>query len=1381
MSTGDNEDHDLLPERIYAAFRDRLKRGENTDFAALCARYPALAGELRKLHGCQETVVLPSSAPSPALLELNAAAAPPMPPAADRYAERRHLARGGMGVIYSVWDRLLHRTLAMKAIRQKDAPGAGTPAADAHVLARFMREAEITARLDHPGVVPIHDLGVDAEGHVFFTMRLVKGKNLASIMRQARHDRRTWPQTRVIDLIVKVCETVAYAHSRNVIHRDLKPENIMVGAFGETYVMDWGLAKLRSPADKAAVETRAAADETVRLSQAGDPSSGRGSGGSAEETEMGCVLGTAFYMPPEQAAGRIDKLDERSDIYSVGAILYELLSGQRPYAESSRSPTFDEVIDAVLIGPPRSITEINPRVPSELAAICEKAMARGQAQRYQSMREMADDLRAYLENRVVRAYQTGAWAELKKWVKRNRGLAVASTLVLLASMTGLLGVVGVQSWANVRLSRANDDILAANSKIVEESNLKETALKQKTVALQTAESERRRAEGLYLAHQATDIVGKNPGLALLLGIEAHRRHPGYESNSALLAALGSHHELRTMYGHRRAIRTVQLSRDGKKLVTASDDKTAAIWDVASGEPIAWLLGHSGGVCQAAFSPDGRLVATASFDNTAALWDAETGQRLHHLRGHTELVTHAAFSSDSRTLATASADGNVRLWNTETGDQRTLLAGHKQTVFWVEFSPDDTLLATASTDGTARVWNAASGESRSLEGHLGGVSRALFTPDGKQVVTAAWLSTPATTNGGTPVPVASTETRIRVFDAATGELQQSLEHSAVVRSLALSSSGRLAAAGGADGSVSIWNLPEARLSHRRQTSAAAVGALTFGPDETMLAAGNEAGEIWLLNSITGELSGELRGHTGIIGDLAFTADGHLLSVSGDQTVRKWNAKPIGECPPAAAGSKEATIAISDDESRLLVAPRGGNAIGLYRFPDAAPIASLRHDARIVQAVFSPGGRAIATLSESGDIRVWSAEDGTLRHSLNDHGINFVVFRDDDRLVGRSDMERTVFVWSALDGSLVRRLALPDWEYLQSSPDGRFVSAFNLAGRSAEVWDIDRGRRSMLLEAGSDVLAGSRFSADGAIFATASPQPRLWETTTGRLIAELEGAGESNLIAFSGDQRICVTHGWQTVARTWSTESGNRLAELEGLEATSTTILTGHTGERVMVVSSDGRSRLWDGRHGRMLQLLGEHEDAVAMGKFSGDDRLLLTLNRGKDHVVIWDAQRGERLALLNSGRTTFSEVALAASGEWFVTSYSDAGARVWPVAAATVAESRASRVLTPDERDTYHVGTDAQRSQDRLEWRAKAVGGFFAIASKSLALRTNDDAIRAILTDRLDEFLKSVPGKTPRARLAALQKVEGIINQQGGDAPIVTIVLADARKKLGTQE
>lgn len=199
---------------------------------------------------------------------------------------------------------------------------------------------------------------------------------------------------------------------------------------------------------------------------------------------------------------------------------------------------------------------------------------------------------------------------------------------------------------------------------------------------------------------------------------------------------------------------------------------------------------------------------------------------------------------------------------------------------------------------------------------------------------------------------------------------------------------------------------------------------------------------------------------------------------------------------------------------------------------------------------------------------------------------------------------------------------------------------------------------------------------------------------------------------------------------------------------------------------------------MLQLLGDQEGAIVKGAFSGDDRLLLTLNRGHNRVLIWDARNGERLAALDSGLEEFYDVSLAASGKWFVTSCSDASARIWPVAPSADAAARLSRLLTPDERDTYHVGTDAQRSADRLEWSTKAVGGFFATASRSLTRGTNGEVVRAILADRLTELLKSVPTKSSQARLAALEKVERIANQQGGAAPMVKLVLADAYQKHG---
>jgi serine/threonine protein kinase len=236
MPISSRKDYDPTPRQLYEAF---LGRGESADFLDLCENYPQYAEELRELHGEQQTVAqrLVSSVAS---RNHQPGSATTIAPEVTRYGRRHRLGRGGMGVVYDVWDKLLRRHLAMKIVRQQDAQGSDAPV-DPHVVARFVREAEITARLDHPGVVPIHDLGVDESGHVFFTMRLIQGQSLAAVIKQARQGLDRWSQTRVVEVIVKVCDTVAFAHTRGVTHRDLKPDNIMIGAFGETYVVDWGL------------------------------------------------------------------------------------------------------------------------------------------------------------------------------------------------------------------------------------------------------------------------------------------------------------------------------------------------------------------------------------------------------------------------------------------------------------------------------------------------------------------------------------------------------------------------------------------------------------------------------------------------------------------------------------------------------------------------------------------------------------------------------------------------------------------------------------------------------------------------------------------------------------------------------------------------------------------------------------------------------------------------------------------------------------------------------------------------------------------------------------------------------------------------------------
>ncbi len=403
-----------------------------------------------------------------------------------RYKVEGEVARGGMGAILRVWDADLRRHLAMKvALAKGDAPASGpTPRIDTRLLSRFLEEAQVTGQLDHPGIVPVHELGLDQDGRVYFTMKLVKGRDLKAIFDLVFAEQEGWNETRALGVILKACEAMAYAHAKGVIHRDLKPANVMVGNFGEVYVMDWGVARVASRKDEHDLRVKANASGFLTSLRTERRTEREGLSDSPIVTMDGDVVGTPAYMPPEQARGEIQNLSSRSDVYSIGALLYHLLARTPPYSELSGPRVSNHTVLArVLDGPPRRLREIRAEIPAELIAICEKAMARDASERYADTLALAEDLRAYLEHRVVRAHRTGAWAEAAKWIERNRALAAS----LAAGIVVLLAGGIVVAAKNVALSRANTTIRSQVVSLDAEKKEAETSR-------QTAETRRQEAE-----------------------------------------------------------------------------------------------------------------------------------------------------------------------------------------------------------------------------------------------------------------------------------------------------------------------------------------------------------------------------------------------------------------------------------------------------------------------------------------------------------------------------------------------------------------------------------------------------------------------------------------------------------------------------------------------------------------------------------------------------------------------------------------------------------------------------------------------------------------------------------------------------------------------
>ncbi len=404
-------------ERTYAAWRLQAEaQGSTESFEALCAAHAELADELRALHADHGVLGGLARAAGVGTIEdervLRAQAAQARQDLArlgavgGRYEIGKELGRGGMGSVHEARDLLLERVVACKRIAD--------PAAAARLLPLFRREMRIAARLSHAAVAGIHDAGVDADGRAYFTMPLIRGRNLSEVYRQVARGEEGWSVVRVVAILSQVAEAMAYVHAQGVVHRDLKPGNIRVGEYGEVHVMDWGIAKL--------------ADDVAGGAESGAPRQAENSGGA----------GTPPYMSPEQwRSGGV--VGPASDVYALGVMLYELLAGRPPFHEAGE----ERIQTAVLwrrmqAGPPEPIQTVARAQPAELCSICEKAMERDRDRRYPDCSALAADLRAFLEGRVVAAHEAGTWAETRKWVRRNKALASAVGAAIVASLIGVL-------------------------------------------------------------------------------------------------------------------------------------------------------------------------------------------------------------------------------------------------------------------------------------------------------------------------------------------------------------------------------------------------------------------------------------------------------------------------------------------------------------------------------------------------------------------------------------------------------------------------------------------------------------------------------------------------------------------------------------------------------------------------------------------------------------------------------------------------------------------------------------------------------------------------------------------------------------------------------
>ncbi len=1053
--------------RLLAEYWAAIENGQTPNQAEWLARYPEYAAELgeffadwNRLHAVAALSPAKGAAEAMDQSELPAETRSLSAAAMDdlqlsihgrqfgSYELLSELGQGGMGVVYQARQQRPERLVALKMLR----PGQLRSAAD---VLRFKEEAETVARLDHPHIVPLYEVG-EYQGVCFYTMKWLPGGNLAKLMPQLVKDPKAAAR-----MLVPIARAVHHAHGRGILHRDLKPSNILLDAAQRPHVADFGLAR-RIEVD-------------------------------LELTRTGELIGSPPYMAPEQALGGKQEASVATDVYGLGAILYALLTGSAPATGSTVAETLRRIQEQE----PPAPRSRNTRVAEDLETICLMALKRRPGQRYATAECFAEDLERYLEGRPILARPTSHWERSWLWLRRNPVLAALLTSGIIIALLLVVGL-GIH---NSRLRDVNDRLRQSNH----ETNLLLYVSDMSLAAQAARTGDTRQERELLERHQPA------PGKEDLRGFEWHylrQRNQAeqrelevlptslyfvcYSEDGSLLVTAGQDATLRfydalagepqgTLPTGQGEVNGVAFIAGQQRLASAGDDGSVRIWDLATRQEVLNIAAHPARAYQVVVAPRLNLLVTCGDEPVVRLWDLDDGHSRGQLEGHAKAVEAIALSPDGRHLASASSDKTIRIWDLESRTLSRTLSGHEGRLTSVAYSGDGKWLATASLDKTVRVWNVESGETVFTANSLDAVQSLAFSADGRELAVGdrggsleLWR---ASDQGW-----AGKADRVYSWQAHRGRIYM----------IANSPSDGSIASVGQGGQLIISQRPRGQL---RQVIRPAPG---------FYAATWVAGRNWLATAGPNEVELHDFATRQVVtwwefedecAALAVSASGdQLASLDAQGEVRIWELPPAPAGSPAASfagGSQEPTRSwnvghpvrgrcqarFSPDGTTLVIAAHQQDRIDRFDVATGRSLGPLTV-LNCFRLEFSPDGRFMA-VSSGDDIQIRNVDSGKIERSWKGHGstINALAYSPDGRYLASGSNDRLIKVWDAASG--VERHSLAghrgDVTGVAYSADGRSLVSCGHDG-AIHLWHMATGRPLFQLDQLRQKALGLLWSPD-----------------------------------------------------------------------------------------------------------------------------------------------------------------------------------------------------------------------------------------------------------------------------------------------------------------